>query len=96
MRDLLSASVLSTVTGYSGPVLLLQGDQDMVAPADQLADAAAAATKASKTNLTTSTLKGRTFVLSEGKRSDLWESAFLPLTLATDAVSALTGWLAKQ
>ena len=96
IRELLSASALADVTAFSGPVLLLRGDQDMVVPGAQLTDAAAAAKKASKTNLTTTTLKGRTFALTEGKRSDLWEAAFLPLTLATDSVKALTDWLSKQ
>lgn len=78
------------------PVLLVQGDQDLETPPSQLTELAAAAKAAGKKNLTTTTLTGRTFCLTAGKKSTLWEEAFLPLDLPADARSAVINWLNKN
>lgn len=91
--DLLAADRLAALTGFSGPVLLLRGDQDMVAPADQLTAATTAATAAGKTNLTATTLTGLTHVFAAGKRSTLWEEAFYPYELPAALRSAVLSGL---
>lgn len=95
-KDLLAFDGTTTLGALSAPVLLLRGDQDLETPPEQLKAAAAAAAKAGKKNLTTSTLKGLSFILSAGKTSDLWESAMLPLELPATATQAITDWLKKN
>ena len=78
---------------YAGPVLLLRGDQDMETPDSQLKAATAAATATGKKNLTTKTLTDRTFLLSVGKMSTLWEESGLPFEVPSDAQKLILDWL---
>jgi hypothetical protein len=95
-KDALAFKGLATLTTYSGPVLLLRGDQDLEVPKEQLSSATSAATTAGKKNLTSTTLAGITFGFAAGKKSDLWETAALPLEVPKSTVSAITDWLKKN
>ena len=81
---------------WSRPVLLLRGGEDMETPATQLKAAAAAANAPGKKDLPTKTLTGLTFILSKGKMSTLWEEAFLPFEVPTEATGEILGWLKKN
>ena len=95
-KDYLVFNGAELLATYTGPVLLMRGDQDLETPASQLTTAAAAAKAAGKTNLTTSTLTGRTFIFTAGKISTLWEEAFLPFEVPSDVRSEILDWLKKN
>ena len=91
-KQLLALSPDALLGAYPGPVLLVRGDQDLQVPADQLTRAEAAAQKSGR-DLTALTLSNKSFTLAAGKSSDLWEDAFFPYELPTDAVTPLLTWL---
>lgn len=92
-KDWLAFDGAATLGSFTGPVLVLRGDQDMEIPAEQVTAAEDAATAAGKTNLTAQTLPGLTFSFAEGSMDDLWESALLPLDLPQAATDPLLNWL---
>jgi len=91
-KQLLALAPDTLLGAYPGPVLLVRGDQDLQVPSDQLTRATAAAQKSGR-DLTAITLTGRSFTLAAGKTSDLWEDAFFPYELPTDAVTPVLTWL---
>ena len=95
-RDYLTFDGDELLATYSGPVLLLRGDQDMETPKSQLEAATAAAKATGKKNLTVKTLTDRTFLLSKGKMSTLWEDAFLPFEVPSDVRKTMLDWLKKN
>jgi dienelactone hydrolase len=92
-KDWLAFDGSAAIKAYSGPVLVLRGDEDMETADAQLKAAEAAAKAANKTNLTTKTLKGLGFTFATATESSLWEEAMLPLEVSTAALNALTAWL---
>ena len=92
-KDWLAFDGSAAIKAYSGPVLVLLGDEDIETADDQLKAAEAAAKAANKTNLATKTLKGLGFTFATATESSLWEEAMLPLEVSTAALNALTAWL---
>ena len=95
-KDYLTFDGDELLATYPGPVLLLRGDQDMETPDTQLKAATAAAKAAGKKNLTVKTMPDRTFILSAGKMSTLWEEAFLPFEVPSEVRAEILGWLKKN
>ena len=91
-KDLLAFDGAKLLTSYPGEVLLVRGDQDLESAPDQLPLTVTAFQKAGR-DITATTLADRTFILTEGKSSTLWETAFLPLELPKDSLDVLLAWL---
>lgn len=88
-KDWLAFDGKAALTAFSGPVLVLRGEEDLETSGDQVK----AAQAAGKTNLSAKTLKGLTFMLSTGTASSLWEEAVLPLEVDAAAITELVTWL---
>jgi fermentation-respiration switch protein FrsA (DUF1100 family) len=95
-KEILAFDGSAALGAFAGPVLALRGAEDLEVPPEQLQAAQDAATKAGKKNLAAQTLTGLSYLLSEGKMADLWESALLPFELAPAALSAITTWLSQS
>ncbi len=78
------------------PVLALFGAEDLEVPPEQLQAAKDAAAKTGKQNLTAQSLAGTSYLLSEGSKADLWETALLPFEVAPAAKTALLDWLKQN
>ncbi len=88
-KDWLAFDGKPALTAFSGPVLVLRGEEDLETSGDQVK----AAQAVSKTNLSAKTLKGLAFMLSAGTASSLWEESALPLEVDAAALTALVSWL---
>jgi hypothetical protein len=95
-KELLAFDGTSALGAFTGPVLVLRGDQDLEVPTEQVLAAQDAAIQAGKTNLVAQSLPGITHTLTEGSIADLLETAVLPLTMPAVSLEAVLSGLTPK
>jgi alpha-beta hydrolase superfamily lysophospholipase len=93
-QELLSEDLTATLSALAGPILVLQGSEDLEIPLEQRQAAELLGT--TKANLTVMELMGLGYTLAQASKADLWESALLPFEVAPGAILAITGWLKQN
>jgi dienelactone hydrolase len=95
-KEMLAFDGSATLGATPKPVLALFGAEDLEVPPEGLQAAKDAAAKTGKLNLTTQSLPGTSYLLSEGTKTNIWESALLPFEIAPGAKTAILDWLKKN